>query len=109
VRILVHERQVVEVISSFALHCQIDIDKVVSSRQEAYKPSNEENEALDALQVWVAVCNNTSKNQTCSKEDKNCCTSDHFPILPDLWVPIPGFRGWLLSRVVARISREQGS
>ena len=45
-RILVHERQVVEVISSFALHCQIDIDKVVSSRQEAYKPSNEENEAL---------------------------------------------------------------
>ena len=29
--------------------------------------------------------------------------------LPDFWVSIPGFRGWLLSRVVARISREQGS
>ena len=109
---------------------------------------------LDALQVWVAVCNNTSKNQTWkgirlifihpptlklayllqgrqellhqwplsnfAYSKKGICYSPALSLhqtmprrnqrwLPDLWVSIPGFRGWLLSRVVARISREQGS
>ena len=111
---------------------------------------------LDALQVWVAVCNNTSKNQTWkgiglifihhhtlklayllqgrqellhqwplsnfAYSKKGFATALLWAYTtclellwrkqrwsPDLWVPIPGFRGWLLSRVVARISREQGS
>ena len=66
---------------------------------------------------------------TCSKENKNCCTSDYFPVLPvwvkrynfkfwvfkhlcvspNFWVAIPGFWGGLLARVVARVGGKQGS
>ena len=83
-----------EVKSSFALHRKVDIDKVVSPRQQANEPGNEEYETLkfqdlksekpyknttdifntnnylenenhlDALQVWMTVCNDTSENQT---------------------------------------------
>jgi len=79
-----------EVKSSLALHCKVDIDKVVSPRQQANQSGYEENETLDSLQVGVAVCNDTGENQACSQENKNCCTSDHFPVLPNFWVAVPG-------------------
>jgi len=87
---LVHEGKMMEVKSSFALHCKVDIDKVVSPRQQANQPGNEEYETLDALQMGMTVCNDTSENQTCSKENKNCCTSNYFPVLPYFWVAVPG-------------------
>ena len=86
VQILVHEGKMMEVKSSFALHCKVDIDKVVSPRQQANQPGNEEYETLrfqdfksekssikttdffenhlDALQMGMTVCNDTSENQT---------------------------------------------
>ena len=44
--ILVHEGKMMEVKSSFALHRKVDIDKVVSPRQQANEPGNEEYETL---------------------------------------------------------------
>lgn len=107
--ILVHEGKMMEVKSSFALHRKVDIDKVVSPRQQANEPGNEEYETLDALQVWMTVCNDTSENQTCSKENKNCCASNYFPVLPYFWVAVPGLRSGLLARVVTRICGQQRS
>ena len=46
VKVSVHEGKMMEVKSSFALHCQVDIDKVVSPRQQANQPGYEENKTL---------------------------------------------------------------
>ena len=78
---------------------------------------------------FIKFSNHEKLRLTCSKENKNCCTSDYFPVLPvwvkrynfkfrvfthlcvspNFWVAIPGFWGGLLARVVARVGGKQGS